>query len=382
KHREVMIPQRTATGGEVAIEAVDLTKRFGDFVAVDRVNFRIEQGEIFGFLGSNGCGKTTTMKILTGLLPASDGKAWLFGHAVDASDIETRRRVGYMSQSFSLYRELTVRQNLVLHARLFQIPAREIAGRIDDLAEQFGLTHVLDALPDSLPLGLRQRLSLAVALVHRPELLILDEPTSGVDPVARDAFWQLLVELSRRDKVTIFISTHFVNEALRCDRISLMHAGKVLVSDTPAALVEKRHAQSLEDAFISYLEEAVAEGKSAEAVAPDVPAATHPAGTAPGAGADNRFFSLPRMLSYARREALELSRDPVRLAMAGLGTMILMFVMGYGITMDIEDLPYAVLDRDQTTTSRDYALNLAGSRYFTERPPITDYEELDRRMRS
>ena len=384
KHREVMIPQRTATGGEVAIEAVDLTKRFGDFVAVDRVNFRIAQGEMFGFLGSNGCGKTTTMKILTGLLPASDGKAWLFGHAVDASDIETRRRVGYMSQSFSLYTELTVRQNLVLHARLFQIPAREIAGRIDDLAEQFGLTDVLDALPKSLPLGLRQRLSLAVALVHRPELLILDEPTSGVDPVARDAFWQFLIELSRRDKVTIFISTHFVNEALRCDRISLMHAGKVLVSDTPAVLVEKRHAESLEDAFISYLEEAVAEGKGAEPapVAPGVPAPAHTVGTAEGVGAASRFISLQRMLSYARREALELSRDPIRLTMAGLGTVILMIVMGYGITMDVEDLPYAVLDRDQTTASRDYALNLAGSRYFTERPPVTDYEELDRRMRS
>ena len=384
KHRGVMIPQRTATGGEVASEAVDLTKRFGDFVAVDRVNFRIAQGEMFGFLGSNGCGKTTTMKILTGLLPASDGKAWLFGHAVDASDIETRRRVGYMSQSFSLYTELTVRQNLVLHARLFQIPAREIAGRIDDLAEQFGLTDVLDALPKSLPLGLRQRLSLAVALVHRPELLILDEPTSGVDPVARDAFWQFLIELSRRDKVTIFISTHFVNEALRCDRISLMHAGKVLVSDTPAVLVEKRHAESLEDAFISYLEEAVAEGKGAEPapVAPGVPAPAHTVGTAEGVGAASRFISLQRMLSYARREALELSRDPIRLTMAGLGTVILMIVMGYGITMDVEDLPYAVLDRDQTTASRDYALNLAGSRYFTERPPVTDYEELDRRMRS
>lgn len=384
KHRAVMIPQRTTTGGEVAIEAVDLTRRFGDFVAVDRVNFRIEQGEIFGFLGSNGCGKTTTMKILTGLLPASDGKAWLFGHAVDASDIETRRRVGYMSQSFSLYTELTVRQNLVLHAQLFQVPAREIAGRIDDLAEHFGLTDVLDSLPNSLPLGLRQRLSLAVALVHRPELLILDEPTSGVDPVARDAFWQFLIELSRRDKVTIFISTHFVNEALRCDRISLMHAGKVLVSDTPAALVEKRHAESLEDAFINYLEEAVAEGKGAEPApaVPGVPAHAHTVGTTPSAGVDSRFLSLRRMLSYARREALELSRDPIRLTMAGLGTVILMFVMGYGITMDVEDLPYAVLDRDQTTASRDYAMNLAGSRYFTERPPVTDYEELDRRMRS
>ena len=381
-HREVVIPPRTASGGEVAIEAIDLTKRFGDFVAVDRVNFRIERGEIFGFLGSNGCGKTTTMKILTGLLPASDGRAWLLGQEVDANEIEARRRVGYMSQGFSLYTELTVRQNLVLHARLFQVPDGEITGRVNGLAERFGLAGILDALPDSLPLGQRQRLSLAVALVHRPELLILDEPTSGVDPVARDEFWQFLIDLSRREKVTIFISTHFVNEAGRCDRISLMHAGKVLVSNTPAGLVQKRGTATLEEAFISYLEEAVAEEQDAAPVASSMPAPARAVGTAPGAGTDNRFFSPRRMLSYARREALELSRDPIRLTMAGLGTVILMFVMGYGITMDVEDLPYAMLDRDQTIASREYALNLAGSRYFTKRPPLTDYEELDRRMRS
>lgn len=381
-HREVVIPPRTATGGEVAIEAINLTKRFGDFVAVDRVNFRIERGEIFGFLGSNGCGKTTTMKILTGLLPASDGRAWLLGQEVDANDIETRRRVGYMSQSFSLYTELTVRQNLVLHARLFQVPAGEINSRVDALAERFGLAGILDVLPDSLPLGQRQRLSLAVALVHRPELLILDEPTSGVDPIARDAFWQFLIDLSRRDKVTIFISTHFVNEAQRCDRISLMHAGKVLVSDTPAGLVEKRGTASLEDAFISYLEEAVAKEQDAAPVASGVSTHTPIGGLAPDEHANSRFFSPRRMLSYARLEALELSRDPIRLTMAGLGTVILMLVMGYGITMDVEDLPYALLDRDQTTASREYDLNLAGSRYFTERPPVHDYDELDRRMRS
>ena len=385
-HREVVIPPRAAAEGEAAIEAVDLTKKFGDFVAVDRVNFRIEQGEIFGFLGSNGCGKTTTMKVLTGLLPASGGEARLLGRPVDANDIETRRRVGYMSQSFSLYAELTVRQNLVLHARLFQVPASEIHSRIAALVERFDLAPILDALPGSLPLGQRQRLSLAVALVHRPELLILDEPTSGVDPLARDVFWRLLIDLSRRDRVTIFVSTHFVNEAARCDRISLMHAGRVLVSDTPAGLVATRGTTSLEDAFIGYLEEATAGGKGAEPASVADPVGVNPPapahGPATGEAPGNRFFSSRRMLSYARREALELRRDPIRAALALLGSALLMLVMGYGITMDVEDLPYAVLDRDQTTDSRDYALNLAGSRYFTERPPVADYEEIDRRMRS
>ncbi|ONT88457.1 multidrug ABC transporter ATP-binding protein, partial [Burkholderia cenocepacia] len=210
-----------------AIEADALTMRFGDFVAVDHVSLKIRRGEIFGFLGSNGCGKSTTMKMLTGLLAASEGTATLFGRPVAANDIDARRRVGYMSQGFSLYGELTVRQNLVLHARLFGVPEPDLPARIDEMVGRFGLAEVLDALPERLPLGMRQRLSLAVAMVHKPELLILDEPTSGVDPVARDDFWRLMIELARNDRVTIFISTHFMNEAARCDRISLMHAGRV-----------------------------------------------------------------------------------------------------------------------------------------------------------
>src|SRR5690606_20278667 len=228
-YRPVEIPPREQAGNaEIAIEAEGLTKRFGDFVAVDHVSFRIERGEIFGFLGSNGCGKTTTMKMLTGLLPASEGQAWLLGQPIDATDLETRRRVGYMTQAFSLYTELTVRQNLELHARLFQLPAETIPGRVAEMARRFELEAIMDAYPDALPLGQRQRLSLAVAMVHRPEVLILDEPTSGVDPVARDGFWRILIDLARREQVTIFVSTHFMNEAERCDRISLMHAGKVL----------------------------------------------------------------------------------------------------------------------------------------------------------
>ncbi len=221
------------------IEAHDLTQRFGSFTAVDHVNFRIERGEIFGFLGANGCGKSTTMKMLCGLLPPTEGQAWLFGEPVDANDLAIRSKVGYMSQAFSLYSELSVRQNLVLHARLFHVPEGEIPERVEETAARFGLDEIMDLLPESLPLGQRQRLQLAVALIHGPDLLILDEPTSGVDPVARDGFWEHLIELSRHDKVTIFVSTHFINEAGRCDRISLMSAGKVLVIDTPDGVVKK-----------------------------------------------------------------------------------------------------------------------------------------------
>jgi len=385
-YREVEIPPRPAgADGEVAIEARDLTMRFGDFTAVDHVSLRITRGEIFGFLGSNGCGKTTTMKMLTGLLPPSEGRAWLFGHEVDPHDLATRRRVGYMSQSFSLYTELTVRQNLALHARLFHVPAAEIPRRVEEMVARFDLAAVIDGLPDRLPLGHRQRLSLAVALIHKPEMLILDEPTSGVDPVARDAFWRILAELSRRDGVTIFISTHFMNEAERCDRISLMHAGRVLVTGAPAALIEQRGVRTLEEAFIRSLEEAAATGPK-EDDGMDAPPAAPVTGGAPVIHAEpqgwRRFFDPRRMISYARREALELHRDPIRLTLALLGSVILMFVMGYGISLDVEDLTFAVLDRDQTTVSRNYTLNLDGSRYFIERPPINDYADLDRRMRA
>ncbi|HLV27959.1 MAG TPA: ribosome-associated ATPase/putative transporter RbbA, partial [Burkholderiaceae bacterium] len=384
-HEPVVIPPLENGGDDdFAIEAEGLTMRFGDFVAVDHVSFRIRRGEIFGFLGSNGCGKSTTMKMLTGLLPATEGRAWLFGKEIDPRDMETRARVGYMSQSFSLYGELTVHQNLLLHARLFHVPVEERAARVAEMLERFELDDVRDALPAKLPLGIRQRLSLAVAMVHRPEILILDEPTSGVDPVARDAFWRHLITLSRRDKVTIFISTHFMNEAERCDRMSMMHAGKVLDSDQPAALVKKRGARNLEEAFIGYLLEA----SSADSTAAEAPAhSTSTVATARNVNAaqtteHHRPFVLGRLLSYCWRESLELRRDPIRATLALAGSLILMLVIGFGISLDVEDLQYAVLDRDQTTLSHSYTLSLSGSRYFIERPPIRDYEDLDRRMRS
>ncbi|WP_156480632.1 ribosome-associated ATPase/putative transporter RbbA [Thauera humireducens] len=380
-HEALTIPPLTA--GEVVIEARDLQMRFGDFIAVDDVNLQVRRGEIFGFLGSNGCGKSTTMKMLTGLLPPSRGEARLLGEVLDARNIDTRRRVGYMSQAFSLYGELSVRRNLQLHARLFELSQAAGDARIAELARRFDLEPIMDALPDALPLGIRQRLQLAVAVLHRPDVLILDEPTSGVDPVARDHFWALIVDLSRKDGVTIFITTHFMNEAQRCDRISLMHAGRILASDTPAALMARRGADSLEDAFVGYL----AEASGVQLLPPDAPA-TVSDGTAaapaphPTAPARAARFSLGRLFSFSMREATELRRDPFRLTLALLGTVILMLVMGYGISTDVEDLSYAVLDLDRSTASESYTLNIAGSRYFLEKPPLESHADIDRRMRA
>ncbi|EOV2221021.1 TPA: ribosome-associated ATPase/putative transporter RbbA [Pseudomonas aeruginosa] len=377
-HTLVIPPRESATGDSaIAIEAHGLTCRFGDFVAVDHVDFRIERGEIFGFLGSNGCGKSTTMKMLTGLQPATEGEAFLFGKPVDPNNIDTRRRVGYMSQAFSLYSELSVLQNLDLHARLFEIAPQQRHARIQEMLDKFELQGVAEHLPDDLPLGVRQRLSLAVAVIHRPEILILDEPTSGVDPVARDSFWELLIDLSRKDGVTIFISTHFMNEALRCDRMSMMHAGRVLDSDTPQALIDKRGLTTLEETFIAYLQDAAGESNTPPDSAQQAPEESVFASPS----ASKLRFSPQRLYSYARREAMELRRDPVRATLALVGTVLLMFIMGYGINLDVDNLSFAVLDRDQTTTSANYAETLAGSRYFLERPALRNYEELASRMR-
>jgi ribosome-dependent ATPase len=366
--------------GEPVIIARDLTRRFGDFVAVDRVNFAIERGEIFGFLGSNGCGKTTTMKMLTGLLPSSSGEAFLFGKRIDAADMKARFRVGYMSQSFSLYTELTVRQNLDVHAHLFHLPRDKARARIAELVSRFGLEPYLDEPTSGLPLGIRQRLSLAVAVVHEPELLILDEPTSGVDPLARDQFWVLLADLSRKEGVTVFVSTHFMNEAARCDRVALMDAGRVLASGTPAELVAARHCNNLEEAFIDYLEQA----EGARGLGSDGQALAGLAlgGTDSRASVQNSWFSLRRLLAYTIREGLELWRDRIRLGFALVGTAFLMAVFGFGISTDVNNLSFAVLDRDNTHDSRAYLEELRGSPYFTEMGVIADQTDLETRLQS
>jgi len=480
-----------------AIEAHNLTKTFADFTAVDHVSFTIEKGEIFGFLGSNGCGKTTTMKMLTGLLQASSGSAELLGAPVDAGSVSTRMRVGYMSQAFSLYEELTVRQNLELHARLYRLGAGSKAA-ISEALTQYDLATVAEQKPAALPLGIRQRLQLAAACLHHPEVLILDEPTSGVDPAARDMFWRHLLRMSREDKITIFVSTHFMNEAARCDRISFMHQGRVLAVGSPAALTAQSGAPNLEEAFIAYL---IADekrqhpatvsldatnpvntplgganpettsldganpvntplgGASPETTSLDgvnpvntsldganpattslgganpantpldgatantslggaspantsldgatpantsldgaTPANTSLDGASPantsldGANPVNTSLDAPKTATlrywfattwtFARREGTELLRDHVRTFFALFGPVILMTALTWGVSFDIKNLTYAVLDHDHSAESRAIIEPLAGSRYFNELPPLTDESQLLDRLAS
>ncbi len=376
-HKTFSTPPRIATEDGSAIEAMHLTKRFGDFTAVDDVSFTIPKGEIFGFVGSNGCGKTTTMKMVTGLLQPTEGEAYIFGGSVETGGIEIKKRIGYMSQTFSLYGELTVRQNLEMHAHLFDLASSQIPSRVREMAEDFNLSEVMDDQAERLPLGIRQRLSLAVAAIHEPEILILDEPTSGVDPVARDHFWELLIKLSRDRGVTIFVSTHYMSEASRCDRVALMSLGRVLACESPAELIRRRECKTLEQAFIAYMKDDI-EQRGAEAgggrieqgdafmIAPTRPH-TH-----------SRFFDIYRLIALARRETLELFKDPVRLITSFIIAPFLLIVFGYGISVDINNINFSVLDFDHKVSSRAYSEYFSGSRYFRETPAIHSEADIDR----
>ncbi|MGR3807876.1 ribosome-associated ATPase/putative transporter RbbA [Pasteurella testudinis] len=350
-----------------AIEATNLSKKFGDFTAVDNVNFSIPKGEIFGFLGSNGCGKSTTMKMLTGLLDATSGSAKLLGKSVDAGDMATRKRVGYMSQSFSLYEELSVRQNLVLHAKLYQLEGEQGQQAVEQALRQFELTEVAQSKPTALSLGVRQRLQLAAACLHHPEVLILDEPTSGVDPAARDMFWQYLLQLSRQDRITIFVSTHFMNEAQRCDRISFMDRGKVLGVGTPQALQQQKNAATLEEAFILFLEEQEEQRQQAESA---VTAEEREAAPQADIAADELQLSFGLrywfniIWTFAVREGKELLRDRIRLLFAVFGPVVLLLAGSWGISFDVANLKFAVWDQDNSYQSRRLIEQFSASDYF------------------
>ena len=392
-HVEPVLPPMAEGNHPIAISARNLSCQFGEFTAVDNVNFDIRQGEIFGFLGSNGCGKTTTMKMLTGLLPATEGEAFIFGKVVDAGDLNTRRNIGYMSQSFSLYEELTVQQNMDLHGRIYGLSPAAIRERCETLYQEMDLGAVATKQASALPLGVRQRLSLAVAVIHKPSMLILDEPTSGVDPVARDQFWTLLIHLCREDKVTIFITTHYMNEAERCDRLSLMHAGRVLASGTPQEIKQEFAVASLEEAFIHVLEQ-VQPAKNGvtlpvqyeQSNADDVQANSRHHKNISAIhntkNVDHDGFSVRRLWAYAHRETLEFLREPIRWLFAAFVPVFLLIVLGLGINFDVDELNYAVLDHDHSPASREYLQQFSSSQYFIQKNALQDYSDLEYQLAS
>lgn len=377
KPQSLKIEPFVLENSETVIEACHLNKQFSGIRVVDDVSFSIHRGEIFGFLGSNGCGKTTTMKMLTGLLPPTSGEATLLNKPITKTDDNTKKKVGYVSQLFSLYEELSVIENLRLHARLYQMDAKTAEEKIAQSLEQFELSKVADSYPAALPLGVRQRLQLAAACLHDPEVLILDEPTSGVDPEARDGFWRYLIYLSRQNKITIFISTHFMNEAERCDRISLMDRGKVLAMGTPKEIISKIGADDLEEAFIAYLLQAYRE-KSVEdtlSIKPELY-------LAPARKEQNVKFSWFHLFfAFAFREWRELLRDRIRISFTFLGALILLVSTVFCISFDIENIRFSVLDEDQSIQSERLIDQFSGSRFFKQVSEIHSPNDLDQEIK-
>ncbi len=233
----------------IAIDAQDLTRRFGSFVAVDHITFDVKAGEVFGFLGANGAGKTTAIKMLVGLLAPSEGTAHVAGADIRTQRDEIKRSIGYMSQRFSLYADLTVRENIRLYGGIYGLTPDQIAERTKRMLDNLGLSGSVDDLVGDLPLGWKQKLAFSVALVHEPKIVFLDEPTSGVDPITRRQFWELIYAAAARG-TTVFVTTHYMDEAEYCDRISIMVDGKIVELGTPAELKEKYRTETVDDVFV------------------------------------------------------------------------------------------------------------------------------------
>ena len=240
----------------LAIDAHDLTRRFGAFTAVDHVTFNVHAGEVFGFLGANGAGKTTALRMLTGLLAPTAGRATVAGHDITREPERVKRDIGYMSQRFSLYEDLTVRENIRLYGGIYDLSDREIRERTARMLARLGLEHAAGEFVRAIPLGWRQKLAFSVALLHEPKVVFLDEPTSGVDPITRRQFWELMYEAAARG-TTVLVTTHYMDEAEYCDRISIMVAGRIGAIGTPAELKQSFEVASIDDLFVRLARSAV-----------------------------------------------------------------------------------------------------------------------------
>ena len=232
----------------IAIKADNITKNFGDFTAVDHISFEVKKGEIFGFLGANGAGKTTAMRMLSGLSIPSSGTATVAGFDVYTETEKIKKNIGYMSQKFSLYGNLTVKENLNFFGGIYGIPRKNLKIKRDQLIQELGLENEKNKLVSELPLGWKQKLAFSVAIFHEPQIVFLDEPTGGVDPVTRRQFWNMIYDASDRG-ITIFVTTHYMDEAEYCDRVSIMVDGKIAALDTPANLKKQFSAKTMDDVF-------------------------------------------------------------------------------------------------------------------------------------
>ena len=368
-------PSRT----QAAAELTSVSHAYGKVMALQDVTLTLPAGKMVGLLGPDGVGKSTLMGLVAGAKRLQSGAIETLGGDMSNARHRTQigRRLAFMPQGLgrNLYHDLSLLENLEFFGKLFGLDAAERKSRITGLTRATGLYPFLDRPAGKLSGGMKQKVGLCAALIHDPDFLLLDEPTTGVDPQARDAFWDLLLELAHRDGVTIFISTHFMDEGMRYDRISLMHAGQVLITGEPQKLIEKRGAENLEEAFIAYISDVLPpEDTSDEGLLNSVEDTDS---KPPESG-----FSLRRLLAYTSREAMQVRRDPVRLAFSFIGSAILLLIMSFGISQEVRSIPYAVYDLDQTPESRVYLSTFGDTGWFEKHTPVYSADELDERMKS
>jgi len=237
---------------QISVQVQQLTKKFGNFTAVDNISFEVKQGEIFGFLGANGAGKTTTIRMLCGLLLPTSGQAWVHGFSIKNDSEKIKKNIGYMSQKFSLYNDLTVEENITFYGGIYGLNSKKLKQREEWILEKLNLVDQRKTITEEIPLGWKQRLALGCAILHNPSVLFLDEPTSGVDPISRREFWELINELAQQG-TTVFVTTHYMDEAEYCNRLSIMHQGKIITIDAPRTLKQEFEKTTIEDVFVSVV---------------------------------------------------------------------------------------------------------------------------------
>jgi ABC-2 type transport system ATP-binding protein len=235
-----------------AVSVSKLSRHFGKFIAVDEISFEVNKGEIFGFLGANGAGKTTAIKMLCGLLKPTSGEATVAGFSINSETAKIKKNIGYMSQKFSLYDDLTVKENIEFYGGIYGLSREKISGKTAQLLSELNLDKMKNSLTKSLPLGWKQRLALSTSLLHDPSIIFLDEPTGGVDPISRRNFWRIIYEIANSGK-TVFVTTHYMDEAEYCNRISIMHKGKIIELGTPTGLKKKYNKTTMQDIFIHII---------------------------------------------------------------------------------------------------------------------------------
>ena len=336
----------------------DVKRRFGDFIAVKGLTFEVQRGEVFGLLGANGAGKTTTFRMLCGLLPASAGSLHIAGVDVRRTAAAARSRIGYMSQKFSLYGNLGVRQNLQFFSSAYGLKGRRRSARIQWAFDHFDLGPMAETISATLPLGYKQRLALACALMHEPDILFLDEPTSGVDPLARREFWHRINGLAA-ESVTVLVTTHFMEEAEYCDRLAIMVSGEILALGSPSEIKRRAHTDNLpqptmEDAFIHVI---AIQGHGKSPMNENPPLLSDPESEARGG-------AFMRLRGLMRKEFLQVLRDPSSLGIAFVLPVTLLLLFGYGVSLDAEHVPIALVVDTPTAETSSLCGAFEQSRYF------------------